>query len=237
MWAAKGCKPIKELGSGPWNTIRFSPSGRFIAVAGFGNLAGQIEIWDKNKLVRLGAFQDRDSPKCLEFSPCGRYILSGTMFPWLRVDNQFKIQTYSGEPVYSEKQEQLRQICWRPHPLNTYPDRPASPRVLERAQALGSGSSSTSTAAAKAPAASVYVPPHLRAQGATTTLSSMKQLQTANISTARDLTKQNKPQSQQQQQQQQGPGQRKIEIYSPAEQAARAYREQQEKMAKAGKRF
>lgn len=59
VWTAKDCKPIKELGSGPWNMIKYSPSGRFIALAGFGSLAGAIEVWDKNKFVRLGQWKVR----------------------------------------------------------------------------------------------------------------------------------------------------------------------------------
>jgi Eukaryotic translation initiation factor eIF2A len=36
------CKPVYDLGSGPYNTARWSPSGRFLAIAGFGNLPGAL---------------------------------------------------------------------------------------------------------------------------------------------------------------------------------------------------
>lgn len=34
------CKPVFDLGSGPYNVARWNPFGRFLAIAGFGNLPG-----------------------------------------------------------------------------------------------------------------------------------------------------------------------------------------------------
>lgn len=36
------CKPVFDLGSGPYSTARWNPFGRFLAVAGFGNLPGRL---------------------------------------------------------------------------------------------------------------------------------------------------------------------------------------------------
>ena len=41
------CKPIFDLGSGPHNTVRWSPQGRFFAIAGFGNLPGDLVFYEK----------------------------------------------------------------------------------------------------------------------------------------------------------------------------------------------
>ena len=41
---AKKCVATYELGAGPHNTIRWNPFGRFIMLAGFGNLPGRREI-------------------------------------------------------------------------------------------------------------------------------------------------------------------------------------------------
>lgn len=38
--------PFFEFGKHHRNTKRYSPFSRFIFVAGFGNLNGEIEIWD-----------------------------------------------------------------------------------------------------------------------------------------------------------------------------------------------
>lgn len=34
------CKPVYDLGGGPYNTVIWNPFGRFLAIAGFGNLPG-----------------------------------------------------------------------------------------------------------------------------------------------------------------------------------------------------
>ena len=39
LWDAC-CKAVYELGSGPYNMVRWSPFDRFLAIAGFGNLPG-----------------------------------------------------------------------------------------------------------------------------------------------------------------------------------------------------
>lgn len=35
------CKPLYDFGSGPYNMVRWNPFGRFLALAGFGNLPGR----------------------------------------------------------------------------------------------------------------------------------------------------------------------------------------------------
>ena len=41
------CTPVAKLGSGPWNTARWSPHGRFLMLGGFGSLPGDIQFFDK----------------------------------------------------------------------------------------------------------------------------------------------------------------------------------------------
>ena len=36
------CKPLYDFGSGPYNVVRWNPFGRFLVVAGFGNLPGKL---------------------------------------------------------------------------------------------------------------------------------------------------------------------------------------------------
>ncbi len=36
------CKPVYDLGGGPYNTVRWNPFGRFLVIAGFGNLPGGL---------------------------------------------------------------------------------------------------------------------------------------------------------------------------------------------------
>jgi len=43
------CRPLIDFGTAHRNTAKFSPSGRLILIAGFGNLQGEMDIWDQKK--------------------------------------------------------------------------------------------------------------------------------------------------------------------------------------------
>jgi len=172
IWSVKDkdCVPIKEMGNGPWNMIQYNHSGRFVALYGF------------------------DSPRSLQWSPCGRYFTTATMFPWLRVDNCFKIYSYDGTVLYKELPNTVVpsdepffcQLEFRKAAADTYPDRPADPEVMERAQKAMQNPAAAPKGAAPAKS---YVPPHLRAQGVTSAASAGM---AAASSGPRDLTKEKK---------------------------------------------
>jgi Eukaryotic translation initiation factor eIF2A len=55
---------VFDLGSGPHNLARWNPHGRFLAIAGFGNLPGDVVFYDRKadgKCKRMGAAR-RGSP-------------------------------------------------------------------------------------------------------------------------------------------------------------------------------
>lgn len=101
---------------GPRNTIRFSPEGRFALVAGFGNLAGQIDIYDLEKDNRKICTIEGGNPSVCSWSPDSRYIMTATTSPRLRVDNGVKIWHVGGGLVYNEDMVELYDIMWRPAP-------------------------------------------------------------------------------------------------------------------------
>ena len=50
--------PDTRAGSGPYSTARWNPFGRFFALAGFGNLPGDLVFYDKKldgKCKQMGA--------------------------------------------------------------------------------------------------------------------------------------------------------------------------------------
>lgn len=117
------CEPIFDFGTGSRNTISFSPHGRFVALAGFGNLAGGVEFWDKNKTTLVG----RAELSCTtmhSWSPCSRYFLGATTFPRLRVDNCFRVVRVDGILVHEHKMGDslLHQAVFRPALRGEYPD-------------------------------------------------------------------------------------------------------------------
>ena len=48
-------KPIFNFGEAHRNTISWAPHGRFLCLAGFGNLAGDMDFWDVNKQKKMGS--------------------------------------------------------------------------------------------------------------------------------------------------------------------------------------
>ncbi|KOS17508.1 Eukaryotic translation initiation factor 2A [Escovopsis weberi] len=105
---------IHSFPLGPRNTISFSPTGRFVLVAGFGNLAGQIDVYDLEKDYRKVCTIESGNPSVCEWSPDSRYIMTATTSPRLRVDNGVKLWHVSGGLMYNEDMVELYNVLWRP---------------------------------------------------------------------------------------------------------------------------
>ena len=118
------------------------------------------------KFKLMGKAIDRDGAKSFEFTPDGRNFITASLRPWRRVDNGYKVWTYAGEPVYAEKYDELYQVLAQPAPQGMYPNRPQSPRLSDKRK--------LAAAAPPEPVKTAYIPPHLRAQGATAPSAIMK---------------------------------------------------------------
>ena len=101
---------VHDFGQFPRNFVRFNPHGRVICIAGFGNLAGQVDFWDRKTLKQIAQVDASGSAAC-EWSPCGRYIMTATLSPRLRVDNGYKIWHYTGTLVHQREISELYQVC------------------------------------------------------------------------------------------------------------------------------
>ncbi|WIA28435.1 hypothetical protein OEZ86_010979 [Tetradesmus obliquus] len=159
------CKPVYDLGSGPYSTARWNPFGRFLAIAGFGNLPGDIVFYNKlSKGVckQMGATRSASSVSAA-WSPCGRYFMTATTAPRLRVDNNVRVFNYVGDKVCERPFETLLEAAWLPPPPGTtYEDRPASPeRLAAGGKGGGAAAAGGGSAAASKPAAA-YRPPGMR---------------------------------------------------------------------------
>ncbi|KAF9578184.1 hypothetical protein BGW38_006157, partial [Lunasporangiospora selenospora] len=96
--------------------------GRILVLAGFGNLSGNMDFWDRKSLKKVATISARDTTAC-EWSPDGRHILTATLSPRLRVDNGYKIWHYTGALVNTHDMNELYQVTWRPAPPEIYPIR------------------------------------------------------------------------------------------------------------------
>ncbi|KAL4906946.1 hypothetical protein BDW74DRAFT_189975 [Aspergillus multicolor] len=143
----------------PRNTILFSPHGRFVLVAGFGNMAGQMDIYDMEKnYTKITTVEAANSSVC-EWSPDGQTILTATTSPRLRVDNGLRLWHVSGALLYNEDINELYDVCWRPqstiqHPLGD----PFNPLPAPHASAVAY----LSTRKAPVKPAGAYRPPGAR---------------------------------------------------------------------------
>ena len=116
---------IAELGTSSRNFAAFSPQGRFFALAGFGNLSGTVDIWDREKLGSNGSSVeanakgklfsfDASNSSLFQWSPDGQFILTATLSPRLRVDNGVRVWHCTGNLVHVEMINDLYQASWRP---------------------------------------------------------------------------------------------------------------------------
>jgi translation initiation factor 2A len=122
---------------GPRNTIIFSPTGRFVLIAGFGNLAGQMDIYDLEKDYRKICTIEGGNPSVCEWSPDSKYILTATTSPRLRVDNGIRLWHVGGGIMYNEDMVELYHVTYRPQPPDSFPpEDPLHPIPVPHASAL-----------------------------------------------------------------------------------------------------
>ncbi|MFT7803188.1 eukaryotic translation initiation factor 2A [Arapaima gigas] len=152
------CNAVFDFGTGPRNAAFYSPQGHLLVLAGFGNLRGQMEVWDVKKYKQVSKPQAPDSTH-FSWCPDGEHIVTATCSPRLRVCNGFKIWHYTGSVLYQDlvpERQELWEVLWQPFPDGTFPERPV------RYQAVPSDLGSTEPKPAQA-----YRPPALRNKPAT----------------------------------------------------------------------
>ncbi|KAH6833464.1 Eukaryotic translation initiation factor eIF2A family protein [Perilla frutescens var. hirtella] len=167
------CNPLLELGTGPYNTVRWNPKGKFICLAGFGNLPGDMAFWDYLEKKKLGATKAELSVTS-EWSPDGRYFMTATTAPRLQVDNGIKIFHHNGSLFFKRMFDKLFQVEWKPESPDKFGDiaevlKFVDSLKLEDTPKQGQGPKSAqpnskpavSNPSAQKPAA--YRPPHAKA--------------------------------------------------------------------------
>ena len=155
---------------GPRNTILFSPHGRFVLVAGFGNLTGQMDIYDLSKDYQKICIIEASNASVCEWSPDGKHILTATTSPRLRVDNGVRIWHVGGGLMYNEEMQELYHVTWRPQSTTMHPlENPLRPMPTPHASALAY----LGTMKTPSKPAGAYRPPGAR--GTTTPLAFMRE--------------------------------------------------------------
>ncbi len=176
------------FGNAHRNTIVWSDHGRFLTLGGFGNLAGGMDFYDKNKLKKIPQYDpisgtnlgaNGNTASCAVgygWSPSSRYFMVSTTTPRMNVDNGVRLYKYNGLEVCDKNIVSWDNAKFSPDLLlaaefvpagpSKYPDRPQTP-APKRSEG---GDNPTPVASAPAPAAYVppvgrYVPPGARKTG------------------------------------------------------------------------
>jgi len=127
------CDPIIDFGEAARNTAKWSPNGRVLCVAGFGNMSGQMDFWDRKKVKKLGSAQAHTTSH-YEWSSDGQYLLTGVLFPRMRIDNEFRVWNYDGTLIYRQQYAgtELYQVNWKPIPMAQLPEFLRNPNKLPK---------------------------------------------------------------------------------------------------------
>ncbi|XVF65791.1 hypothetical protein PTKIN_Ptkin09bG0278700 [Pterospermum kingtungense] len=163
----KKCKPLLELGSGPYNTVRWNPKGKFLCLAGFGNLPGDMAFWDIIDKKQLGTTRAECSVTS-EWSADGRYFMTATTAPRLQVDNCIKIFHYNGSLFFKKMFDKLFQADWKPESPDKFGEiaeliKSVDSMKVEEIKSQGQGSTSKKPASVNPPQKpAAYRPPHAK---------------------------------------------------------------------------
>ncbi|KAJ9125600.1 hypothetical protein QFC22_000562 [Naganishia vaughanmartiniae] len=153
---------MHSFGTEARNFLKYQPQGRLLLSAGFGNLNGNVDIWDLRSRKKVCEFSAPNSTVC-EWSPCGRFILTGILSPRLRVDNGVKIWWCAGKLLHVQLIDELYQTTWRPNTTDIpFPaEIPAAPQA---SPSVAQFAPKAATIAAKP--AGAYRPPGARGSAA-----------------------------------------------------------------------
>jgi len=161
------------------NTIRFNHFGSLVCLAGFGNLAGQVDFF--------GRSEEGDDEKCdwvrvssctanctvsAEWAPDGRHFLTSVLFPRMRVDNGASIwRAITGTKIAGREFEELYDAQWRPEPESSIRFLDIATDEIETAskECAKQGAAAGGTEKKQA-----YRPPKARGEGASTVAAMMR---------------------------------------------------------------
>lgn len=87
MYNADG-EPAFEFGKRFRNTMKICPFGNSMMIGGFGNITkGEMDFWSLENLKECGKTTKFPCSSKMEWTACGRYILTSVLYERLKVDN------------------------------------------------------------------------------------------------------------------------------------------------------
>lgn len=104
---------VFEFGKQHSNKIIWGNLGRLVCLGGFGNLSGEMEIWDMVTKTKIGACKSNSASYCA-WSTDDRKLITAILTPRLRVDNCYKIFSYTGVLLHKSNYDhtELYETVW-----------------------------------------------------------------------------------------------------------------------------
>ncbi|PFH33265.1 putative eukaryotic initiation factor-2A [Besnoitia besnoiti] len=109
----KPSAPKLSFGRMMRNTLRWDPFARLLVAGGFGNLAGDVDIWHKQQKKVIAKAQAPFTVTC-DFTPDGLHFVAATTSPRLRVDNRITIYSVTGHALCRLDFAALYRVLIRP---------------------------------------------------------------------------------------------------------------------------
>lgn len=160
---------IADLGTQPRNLIAFNPQGRLFCLAGFGNLTGIVDIWDRENIDKGKLYSfNASNASVLQWSPDGHFILTGTLSPRLRVDNGVRIWHCTGTLIHIDAIDELYQTTWRPSSHAPFP------AAIPPAPAPSAAAAAATAKQAAARPVGAYRPPGARGSATTSVTEALR---------------------------------------------------------------
>ncbi len=148
------CESVFDFGTGPRNAAFYSPQGHILVLAGFGNLRGQMEVWDVKKYKQVSKPQAEDTTHFF-WCPDWRAHSHGDLLPpGSGSATDSRSGHYTGTVLHKPEtpaNKELWEVLWQPFPSGAFPEKLWNTRRLR--VELGS---------TEAKPAQAYRPPALR---------------------------------------------------------------------------
>ncbi|MFS7988390.1 putative transcription factor WD40-like family [Helianthus anomalus] len=116
FYSVKGGKVTKltTLKQKQANALFWSPSGRFIILAGLKGFNGQLEFYNVDELETM-ATAEHFMATDIEWDPTGRYVATSVTSVH-EMENGFNIWSFNGKLLYRILKDHFFQFLWRPRP-------------------------------------------------------------------------------------------------------------------------
>lgn len=97
------------------NALFWSPRGRYLVVAGLGQMQGVLEFIDTNDMSTMSTGEHFMASE-VEWDPSGRYVVSSVSYWRHQNDTGYYMWSFQGKLLQRELRDKFYQLLWRPRP-------------------------------------------------------------------------------------------------------------------------